>query len=99
MPEDHFAALTRRFNRYTKGSGVSGIVFYPQFVSMICDLYHITAPRGPYDSKQRWVKALWKEIDVEQSGSINFELFCTWYLKYFDPISGNRLSNAQSSRA
>jgi len=73
---------------------VSGIIFYPQFVNMICELYHITTPSSPNGTKQRWVKALWKEIDVEQSGSINFELFCNWYQKYYDPITGNRLSKA-----
>jgi hypothetical protein len=93
MPQGHVEALARRFNRYAKGSGVTGIFFYPQFVKMICDLYHITPPKGPHDSKHQWVNSMWREIDVHNSGSINFDLFSTWYLKYFDPLSGYRLSN------
>jgi len=91
VPQGHVEALARRFNRYAKGSGVSGIFFYPQFLKMVCDLYHITPPRGPNDSKHQWVNSLWREMDVQKSGSINFDLFCTWYLKYFDPLSGCRL--------
>ena len=51
---------------------VLGILFYSQFIQMICELYHTTAPRGPYDTKQKWANSLWMEVDVEKSGSVNF---------------------------
>jgi hypothetical protein len=51
---------------------------------MFCAVYKIQKP----ESHQKWINAAWREIDVEKSGSINFEAFSEWYQRYFDPISG-----------
>lgn len=84
---------------YTTGSGKRGVLFYPQFLRMICDLFHTPAPRdgagfGAHDPKQKWANSLWMEIDVQKSGSVNFEAFLNWYLKHFDPESGQRRTDA-----
>jgi hypothetical protein len=34
---------------------------------------------------------LWREIDVEMSGSIDFEAFCDWSATHFDPVNGTIL--------
>jgi hypothetical protein len=91
MPKEKVEALSRRFNEFAKGSGTSGILYHTQFMKMICDLYHISPPTRSTDRQHAWINRYWKEIDVEKSGSINFDLFCNFYLKYFDPITGERL--------
>jgi hypothetical protein len=84
MPAEHLAALNRRFNCFAEGSGVRGVLYYPQFILMLCDLYHIASPKM---IQKRWADCLWREVDVENSGSINFEAFSNWFPKYFDPVS------------
>jgi Ca2+-binding EF-hand superfamily protein len=88
MSDEQIEELRTRFNRFAEGSGVRGVLFYPQFILMFCDLYRIPTPQGIH---QKWINSLWREIDVEKCGSVNFEAFCDWYMKYFDPATG-RLS-------
>jgi Ca2+-binding EF-hand superfamily protein len=91
MPSEQLAALQLRFNRWSHESGVRGILFYPQFIKMMCDIYRIPSPNM---IQRKWANSLWKEIDVDNGGSINFESFCDWYVKYFDPVSGQRLHDS-----
>jgi len=95
MPAEELEALGRRFSRYARASGVNGILFYPQFILMLCDLYRIASPKMV---QKKWASSLWREIDVEKCGSINFEAFCDWYTKYFDPVSGVRLKGGDEVR-
>jgi hypothetical protein len=85
LPKEKVAALRARFDRFAEGSGVRGVLFYPQFILMFCDLFRIPSPQG---SHQKWINAQWREIDAERCGSVNFEAFCTWYVKYFDTETG-----------
>ena len=85
MSHDQVEALRQRFNRFAEGSGVRGVLFYPQFANMICALFRITTQ--PIHQKR--INHLWKEIDVETCGKVNFETFCDWYLKYFDAPKGS----------
>lgn len=84
LSEEAVTAMRKRFNRFAEGSCAQGVFFYPQFVDMFCAVYKIQKP----ESHQKWINAAWREIDVEKSGSINFEAFSEWYQRYFDPISG-----------
>jgi hypothetical protein len=86
MPAEQVEALRGRFDRFAEGSGVRGVLFYPQFILMFCDLFRIPTPTGIH---QKWINSLWREIDVEKCGSVNFEAFCDWYVKYFDCASGS----------
>jgi hypothetical protein len=52
---------------------------------MLCGLYKIKTPK---EHELKRFNLMWREIDVDQSGSVNFEAFCDWYIQYFDPISG-----------
>jgi hypothetical protein len=86
MSDEQVASLRARFDRFAEGSGVRGVLFYPQFILMFCDLFRIPTPTGIH---QKWINSLWREIDVEKCGSVNFEAFCDWYVKYFDSATGN----------
>jgi len=86
MSHEQVEALWKRFNRFAEGSGVRGVLFYPQFITMICDLFRIPTPQAIH---QKRINHLWKEIDVETCGRVNFETFCNWYLKYFDAPTGS----------
>jgi Ca2+-binding EF-hand superfamily protein len=89
MPEKQLAALSGRFNRFAQGSGVRGALYYPQFLLMLCELYGIPSPKLV---QKKWANSLWRAIDVDNDGSINFESFRGWYTKIFDPLSGERLT-------
>jgi hypothetical protein len=84
MTEEEIKALRLRFNRFAEGSGKAGVLFYPEFVKMFCELYKIQRP----ESSAKWINSVWKEIDVENCGSVNFEAFCDWYVAYFEPFTG-----------
>jgi hypothetical protein len=86
MSDEQVESLRARFDRFAEGSGVRGVLFYPQFILMFCDLFRIPTPTGIH---QKWINSLWREIDVEKCGSVNFEAFCDWYVKYFDSATGN----------
>jgi Ca2+-binding EF-hand superfamily protein len=86
VSEEQIDALRARFNRFAEGSGVRGVLFYPQFILMFCDLYRIPTPQGIH---QKWINSLWKEIDVEKCGRVNFEAFCDWYTMNFDSDTGS----------
>jgi hypothetical protein len=88
MPVEQLKALQLRFNRWSHDSGTRGILFYPQFILMLCDIYRIPSPNMV---QRKWANSMWKEIDADNCGSINFQSFCDWYMKYFDPVSGHRL--------
>jgi hypothetical protein len=85
MPAEQFAALEKLFSRFARGSGVRGSLFYPQFILLLCHIYRIQAPKLV---PKKWANSLWREIDVEKSGSINFQAFCDWSAKHFDAVSG-----------
>jgi Ca2+-binding EF-hand superfamily protein len=85
MSKEQVEALRKRFDRFAEGSGVCGVLFYPQFILMFCELFHIPTPQG---SNQKWINLLWKEIDSEKCGRVNFEHFCDWYSKHFDVKTG-----------
>jgi hypothetical protein len=86
LTEAEVETLRVRFDRFAEGSGARGLLFYPQFILMFCDLFRIPTPQG---SHQKWINQLWKEIDTEKCGSVNFEAFCDWYPKYLDRKSGS----------
>jgi hypothetical protein len=62
---------------------------------MLCDIYKYQSPKMV---PTKWANNMWREIDVDHGGSINFESFCAWYLNYFDPISGKRLDGGEMAR-
>jgi hypothetical protein len=43
--------------------------------------------RNPEKIQDKRLRFFWREIDRDSSGNVNFEHFCTWYLKYFDPAN------------
>jgi hypothetical protein len=88
IPDDAVAALKQRFSAFAESSGV---LMYPQFVQMLSGLYKIKLPK---ENELKRFNLMWREIDVEQSGSVNFEAFCDWYMKYFDPISGDLIKGS-----
>ena len=77
--------MSRRFNRFAQGSGVRGVLFYDRFIALLCEIYRIPSPAMV---QTRWANQIWREIDVENSGSVTFESFYAWYVQHFDPVSG-----------
>jgi len=83
------ADIKARFDRYDTDK--SGEIEEPEFGTMMCEILGI--PEGaavlPKDRLQRF----WKELDMNDSGSVDFIEFSEWYIKYFssdyatDPLS------------
>jgi hypothetical protein len=80
--------MGRLFSRFARGSGVRGTLFYPQFILLVCHIYKIQSPKLV---PKKWANSLWREIDVEMSGSIDFEAFCDWSATHFDAVNGTIL--------
>jgi Ca2+-binding EF-hand superfamily protein len=63
----------------------SGMIEFPEFEKLLYKLMKI--PRGQELPANR-LKHLWKEIDIDGSGGVDFDEFLQWYIKYFD-MKGN----------
>jgi hypothetical protein len=71
--------VKKRFDEFdTNGSGD---IDFKEFLSMLCVLLRA---RSRDDLSEKRVFRFWKEIDRDSSGSVSFEEFCEWYLKYFE---------------
>jgi len=63
----------------------SGLIEFREFEKLLYKLMKI--PRGQELPANR-LKHFWKEIDIDGSGSVDFDEFLQWYIKYFD-MKGN----------
>jgi len=59
----------------------SGLIEFCEFEKLLYQLMKV--PRGQELPANR-LEHFWKEIDIDGSGSVNFDEFLQWYIKYFD---------------
>lgn len=70
--------IHKLFEKYDTNK--SGEIEYDEFEAMMRNLIGVSdATDLPKDRMSRF----WNEIDIDQSGAVDFDEFTTWYLKYF----------------
>lgn len=77
-PVPEVEAIKKQFDRFdTDGSGM---IDYREFADLVSVLLGVTDPNAMPESR---LKAFWRELDEDCSGTVDFSEFIPWYLGYF----------------
>lgn len=70
--------IRRKFTQFDRNR--SGRIGFEEFLNLMKSLLEVKSA-DQLDTVR--LQKFWKEIDVDSVGSVDFDAFCTWYMKYF----------------